>query len=303
MVEVRGTLSHVSTQAIIVNPVGSPAVRAWILPTTVITATAANPLVVGAPVVVVGQPNSDGTINAATISTVAPQPAVKKEARGTVSNVSSSSFTLVDAKGATLAVAVNDKTEIRRNDRPATLADLMPGDLVGVKYSTDGISNTALRVAAYAPKPKVMEASGIIDSVTLDAAGALASVVIKRGDGSLVMLAVSSSTQIVKENRAEPVKGAKIEARFIGDENNGFVAVAIKVSPAPKVAPAPRLVTGMVTAVDLTNPSKPTITVKPASGGDPLTIGVSAKSVILIDGVKGDLSKVVVSPPSPVKVV
>ena len=102
------------------------------------------------------------------------------------------------------------------------------------------------------------------------------------------------------------VKGARVEARYVADPKAGFVAVSLKVTaapPAPKPDLGPRQISGLVTAVDATDPAKSSITVKPTDGKDPLTIKVNQKTRIYVDGAKGELAKVVVSPPSPAKVI
>jgi preprotein translocase subunit YajC len=65
---------------------------------------------------------------------------------GTVSSVGSDSITIAEAGGTSVTVATTAETQVRRERKPATLADLKVGDEVVVQSTVNGGSATARRV-------------------------------------------------------------------------------------------------------------------------------------------------------------
>ncbi len=65
---------------------------------------------------------------------------------GTVSAVGGGSITIAEAGGTSVSVATTAQTRVRKDKKPATLADLKVGDEVVVTSTVDGGSATAKRV-------------------------------------------------------------------------------------------------------------------------------------------------------------
>jgi preprotein translocase subunit YajC len=72
---------------------------------------------------------------------------------GTVASVGSASITIAEAGGTSITVATTAETRVRKDRKPATLADLKVGDEVVVQSTVDGGSATARRVVVPAARP------------------------------------------------------------------------------------------------------------------------------------------------------
>jgi preprotein translocase subunit YajC len=72
---------------------------------------------------------------------------------GTVASVGSGSITIAEAGGTSITVATTAETRVRKERKPATLADLKVGDEVVVQSIVDGGSPTARWVVVPAERP------------------------------------------------------------------------------------------------------------------------------------------------------
>lgn len=115
------------------------------------------------------------------------------EVNGSVTAVDAVAGTLtIDTATGPLTFDVASGADIRQGGKKIALSALQVGDLVEVKYTTNGTTNTALRISAKKPKPaKPLHVTGTVSAVD-SAAGTLT--VTNRG--ASVVLTLSDSTDL-----------------------------------------------------------------------------------------------------------
>ncbi|MCC2671119.1 MAG: hypothetical protein K0Q72_3590 [Armatimonadetes bacterium] len=109
---------------------------------------------------------------------------------GTVSAIDPVAGTLtIETASGPLTFEVADAADIRLTGRKVTLAALQVGDVVEVRYVTDGTANTALRISARRAKP--LRITG-----TISAVDAGAGTITVQARGTSVVLNVTASTDL-----------------------------------------------------------------------------------------------------------
>jgi hypothetical protein len=141
--------------------------------------------------------------------------------QGVISAVDTGALTLTvkPISGDEVVLSVNPSTVIKRQDAPATLADLLVGDLVQAKY--DATSKVAASVSAR-PAPDIAEVHGTISAV--DAAAGTVTLTPKDG-GADIVLSVNGETKIL----------LNLKPATLADLHNGDFAEAV-YSPATLTA-------------------------------------------------------------------
>jgi hypothetical protein len=203
------------------------------------------------------------------------------ELKGTIAAVDTvaSTVTVTPKNGGTdITLNVDASTMIKRDGKPATLADLQPGDIVEAKY--DPATMLASRIQA---KVKKSEIHGIISAV--DTTANTFTVTPKKG-GTDVTLNVDASTMIKRNGKpatlADLQLGDKVEAKYYSSS-----MLAIKVEARRNLVN----LNGTITAVDTT---ANTVTVTPKKGGADIVLKVDASTIIKRYGAPATLADLLV---------
>jgi hypothetical protein len=200
----------------------------------------------------------------------------KRLIHGIVQSVGSDSVTLTRKKGNPVTVQVNGDTRIVVNGKAGTLAEIQVGYRAVAKLPKAGGPANVLHASA-AP------AAGTLVHGRVDSVGAN-SITLELKDHSTVTIPVSGDTKIRVNGKA----GA------LADVESGYRALVRRTSaggPAAAInAYQPRghklLVRGVVDSV-----GSDSITLK-GHGGATVTIGVTAQTIIRVDGMTGALTDI-----------
>lgn len=208
-------------------------------------------------------------------------PSTVGEVNGTVAEVDPVQSTLSvvpNSGGTTITVTVGPSTVLKCDDSTITLADIVPGDQVEVKY--DLATLTAIKIedkSCGGPVPPVLaEVKGTVAAVDL---GAQTVSVTPKNGGAPVVLNVAPTTVITRNGLpatlADLQVGDSVEAKY-----DPSTSVAVKIEAKTYVPAPPPSVTGKVegtvTAVDTV---ASTISIQDRRGSV-VTLAVDANTVI-----------------------
>jgi hypothetical protein len=137
--------------------------------------------------------------------------------RGVVQSVSTSGLVLKRLDGSTVAVAVDERTRVLIDGKPASILDVRPGFVAAVSFR-GATGHVALEVDAFSTPPvpvRVESAAGIVRSVSP------AELVLFSLGGSTVRVSLAGETRVVLDGKPASV----------ADLRPGFVAVVRPQAP------------------------------------------------------------------------
>jgi len=180
-------------------------------------------------------------------------------------DTTANTVTIKPMRGAEVALKVDASTVIMRNGLPATLADLLVGDHVAVKYN----QATMLAYRIEAKGGLASEVAGVIKAVDTTAS----TVTIKPAhEDTDVVLTVDADTVIMRNNIAAT----------LADLKSGDMVVA-KYDPATMVALRIHAVSFLVPVegtIDAVDTAASTVTVKTKFGGMTVVLNIDASTEI-----------------------
>lgn len=190
--------------------------------------------------------------------------------RGTITALDSpaGTFEVTNRDGLSIDLSTNAETQVRRDGRSATLADLRVNDLVLVFY--ERATRLARRIEAASPPP--VELTGTITA--LDAAAG--TIQVTTDHGTQITLTTGADTR-VRLNRANTTLGnlalgQRVQATY-RPENR--IALALTAT-----TPRPDVVSGAITAIDLT---AGTLQITPVAGA-PVSLIVNTETEFRLNG-------------------
>jgi hypothetical protein len=190
--------------------------------------------------------------------------------RGTITelNAPAGALKVTNRDGLSIDLTTNAQTEVRRDGRTAALADLKVNDVALVFY--ERATRIALRIEAASPPP--VELTGTI--TTIDAAAG--SVQITTDHGTQITLTTNADTR-VRLNRTNTTVGnlalgQRVQATYRSENK---IALSLNAT-----TPRPDVVSGAITAVDLT---AGTLQITPVAG-TPVSLKLNADTEFRLNG-------------------
>lgn len=208
--------------------------------------------------------------------------------RGVVQSVSAGGLVLKRLDGSTVAVAVDKRTRVLIDGKPASILDVRPGFVAVVSFR-GASGQAALEVDAFSTSAalpaRVESAAGIVRSVSQ------AELVLRSLDGSTVRVSLAGETRVLLDGKPASV----------ADLRPGFVAVVRPQAPtgngqgkkpggarsvfafAPASQRGAHLYSGVVVAV-----SVHAIVLRAGAGGT-FRVALAARTLVFVDGKRASI--------------
>jgi hypothetical protein len=203
------------------------------------------------------------------------------ELKGLIALIDTSANTVTIAPkdgSANVTVNVDASTRIKRNGKPASIADLQVGDKAEAKYNLSTMLASKIEASI-----NWVELKGVISAV--NTAASTVTITPSKG-GADVSLSVDSSTKIKRNSKSATLAdlqiGDKVEAKY-----NGVTMLASKIEVKTNTAE----LKGMILAVDT---AASTVTITPSKGGVDVTLNVDASTLIKRNGKPAALADLLV---------
>jgi len=204
-------------------------------------------------------------------------PAVSAVA-GKVTAVTASSLTIAPEEGSPVTLGTDAATKIVVDGAAAKLSAIAVGDQARALY--DSTTLVAAAIEAESPHHELAEITGQVTAVTAS------SLTIAPAEGSPVTLGTKASTVVILDGAPSSLSAIAVgdKARALYDSTT-LVAAAIEAeSPHHELAE----IEGQVTAVTASS-----LTIAPEEGA-PVTLGMDASTVVILDGAPSTLSAIAV---------